>query len=192
MYTQNDEEKYILEYFKNQIGTFLDIGANDGKTFSNIAALVDNGWKGYCVEPSQQVYSKLVENYKDNLNVVCIQAVISDSNGTVTFLECNDGMLSTLNAELTTVWKHASYTNTTVDAITYKELLKRCTDSSFDFISIDAEGQDWKILQQIDLTDVKMVCIEYTAGKFQDFVDYCKRFGMHKIMHNGENVIMAK
>ncbi len=52
MYSQNNEEKFILEHFKNRKGKFLDIGAYDGKTFSNTFALVELGWSGLEIEAS--------------------------------------------------------------------------------------------------------------------------------------------
>ena len=41
MYSQNQEEKYILKHFKDKQGTFLDLGAYDGKELSNTRALVE-------------------------------------------------------------------------------------------------------------------------------------------------------
>ena len=44
MYSQNEEEKYILEAIGEQVGIFLDIGAYDGETRSNTLALVEREW----------------------------------------------------------------------------------------------------------------------------------------------------
>ena len=42
MYSQNQEEQIILDYFNDvKVGHVLDIGANDGKTFSNSLALIE-------------------------------------------------------------------------------------------------------------------------------------------------------
>ena len=35
MYSQRDEELHILGYFGDKVGRFIDIGAYDGKSFSN-------------------------------------------------------------------------------------------------------------------------------------------------------------
>ena len=64
MYSQNNEERIILNYFLNRKGNFLDIGANDGITLSNVRALAEMGWKGCLIEPSKKAYNKAVENYK--------------------------------------------------------------------------------------------------------------------------------
>ena len=66
MYSQNNEEQVILNYFSNQNqGIFLDIGANDGITLSNVRALAEKGWKGALIEPSKISYNKAKENYKN-------------------------------------------------------------------------------------------------------------------------------
>jgi len=64
MYSQNREQQFIIDYFGNTIGTFLDIGANDGKTLSNTYQLALYGWFGVCVEPEDIAFSKLKELYE--------------------------------------------------------------------------------------------------------------------------------
>jgi len=52
-YSQNNEQQVILDYFgEHYIGTFLDLGCNDGQTFSNTRALALNGWSGVLVDAS--------------------------------------------------------------------------------------------------------------------------------------------
>ena len=51
-YTQNNEEALILNHFTNRNPsdlTVLDIGANDGKTFSNSLKVIELGWHGLLV-----------------------------------------------------------------------------------------------------------------------------------------------
>jgi len=57
MFSQNDEEKHIVRFFRDKIdkGSFLDIGAYNGKAFSNTHRLALNGWSGVCLEPSPSV-----------------------------------------------------------------------------------------------------------------------------------------
>lgn len=59
MYSQNQEEKYILNHFKDKQGTFLDLGAYNGKELSNSRALVELGWAGCCVEPHPTICAEL-------------------------------------------------------------------------------------------------------------------------------------
>jgi len=58
-YSQNQEEDVIQSWFGDFVGTFLDIGANDGKTLSNTYALVERGWAGTYVEASPKAFERL-------------------------------------------------------------------------------------------------------------------------------------
>jgi FkbM family methyltransferase len=191
MYTQNDEEFYILGYFKDFVGTCCEIGANDGKYISNTAALIDRGWKSFMVEPSK-AFNKLKDNYADNPNVVCVNAGISTKDEDVVFYEGSDSLLSTTQEKLVEFWKECTFTPTTVKMLTWKTFCDTYNAGPFDFISLDAEGMDWDILQQIDLSNTSMICMEYTAGNIQSFESYCKKYGMVKLTHNGENLIMIR
>ena len=51
-YSQNLEEEKILEYFGDYVGSFLDIGCNDCRTFSNTHALALRGWAGVVIDAS--------------------------------------------------------------------------------------------------------------------------------------------
>lgn len=58
-YSQNNEQKIILDYFGDFRGAVLDIGANDGVTLSNSRALVALGWRAVLVEPSPAAFVQL-------------------------------------------------------------------------------------------------------------------------------------
>ena len=52
-YSQLGQDRFLNEnYFKNKLtGTFVDIGAHDGNTYSNSKFFENLGWSGLCVEP---------------------------------------------------------------------------------------------------------------------------------------------
>ena len=62
-YSQNNEQKHILEFFNGKKGTLLSIGENDGQTYSNAYALIQLGWISALVEPSEIAFNKLKELY---------------------------------------------------------------------------------------------------------------------------------
>ena len=106
MYSQNKEEQVILDYFGFLQGTFLDIGANDGVTFSNTKMLAERGWKGVLVEPSPKAYAKLKEIYRGVDGVYTYPFAIGNHNGTATLNESSSlinkedvALVSTLKAE---------------------------------------------------------------------------------------------
>jgi FkbM family methyltransferase len=200
MYSQNQEEKYITEYFKDFKGTLLDIGANDGKTFSNSLKLIENGWKAYLVEPSPKAFQKLKSLHNGNSNVECLTIAIGTANQKAMLHESgwhlhhkgDIGLLSSLKREETERWKRVEFKESEVEVMDYKTFTDLIGYHAFDFITIDAEGMDWEILSQIDLTYTKMVCVETNSIETEKYINYCRGFGMRLIYKNAENIIMVK
>jgi hypothetical protein len=80
-YTQQLEQDVILNYFESkEHGILLDIGANDGETFSNSRALILNGWTGALVEPDPQPLYKLEKLYYHNPSIQIIDNAIDNYN----------------------------------------------------------------------------------------------------------------
>jgi FkbM family methyltransferase len=142
VYSQNNEQDIILNYFKDFTGTVLDIGANDGKTFSNSLALIEKGWTGFLYEPSPSAFAACKELHRDNKKVTVINKAISDKPGKLSFFDCDNNLLSSSILEIVDQWK-TPYKEIRVDAIPYSDV--KCKP---DFITIDAEGMDMIILKQ--------------------------------------------
>jgi len=83
MYSQYNEEDTILEYFKDKVGTFMDIGAGDGVTDSNTHRLSELGWNGICIEYDGILFKRLEENYVDSFNIYNLQKLITHNDSTI-------------------------------------------------------------------------------------------------------------
>lgn len=200
-FSQNNEQEVILDYFKNQPeGCFLDIGANDGQTLSNSRALALSGWSGVCVEPAPDPFQKL-ETIYDGSKVLVFECAIGKENGKMPFhisgthLHKGDsGLLSTLEPDEMKRWKGTEqFIESEVDVLTWPSFYKGCGVETFDFISIDAEGLDYFILNQMDLKAMatKLVCVEWNSNKDlkSAFHSIFRHFGMRLIHVNFENLI---
>jgi FkbM family methyltransferase len=203
MYSQNEEEKVIINYFNGVKGKFLDIGANDGVTLSNTRALAESGWCGVLVEPSPRAYARLEANYSVLQTKGCFymyRYAIGEVNGMVMLSESGPlisksdvALVSTIvEAEKSRFAKVVTYENAPVECFTYKTFLNRLPVKSFDFISIDAEGCDEIILKQIDVSETKCICIEWNgnANLKASFSAILKDFKI--IYTSGENLIYAR
>jgi FkbM family methyltransferase len=198
-YSQNGEDLFVKDYFGDYKGTLLDIGANDGITFSNSRLLIENGWKAILVEPGYVASDKLAHLYRNSENVIVCGFGIGEKEERVDFWESGNhvpngkdiGLVSTTNFEETKKWPGVEFTKHTIGLVPF-EFIE--VSKPFDFISIDAEGYDWKILQQINLEAVgcKVLCIEYNGDRdlLKLFTDYCKGFKIGLI--NAENIIFIK
>lgn len=199
-YSQNNESEIIDKYFGDYIGTFIDIGANDGITLSNTRALAERGWKGVLVEPSPKAYARLVENYKTFDGIYTYPYCISHSNKDFTLHESSAllgkddiGLVSTFHDHEKERFKSVvSYTPVTCKCFRWKTFLNRLTIKKFDFISCDCEGNDVTVMEQIDLTDTKCICVEWNGvhAVKSRFIEICKGFRL--IAENGENLIFAR
>jgi FkbM family methyltransferase len=219
-YSQSGEQKIILDCFGSSIGTVLDIGANDGVTFSNSRALIELGWRACLVEPAELPFAKLKELYMPDqqlpdgsliygtgingvTHLLCVNAAITTADGPLDFYSSgthlkqgDTDLLSTTRPEELARWKKSGevFTKTTVRGITVKTLLAETGLTRADFISIDAEGVDYDILRQLDLTalSTRMVCVEVNRADQRPFDDYCASHGMRLLHRNFENAIYCR
>lgn len=193
MYSQNNEEQIIFDFFRETKGSFLDIGAYDGIHLSNTYALAERGWDGVCIEASPTVYQKLIETHSDHPNVLCLNIAIAGHDGAIMFYD-NPNAVATAVKKETERWKDEAFNEITVQCATFQTMKDIHGWKSFDFISIDAEGMDYLILQQIDLNDLKtkMICIEWNGKDFDMYNGYITGFGFTLKTHNAENLLYIK
>lgn len=198
MYSQNKEEEVILNYFKDFKGVFLSLGENDGITFSNVRALAERGWSGVCVEPSPKAFVKLKELYSNRSDIYCYNFAIGHTNKPIDFWESgslvgnNDvALVSTHHPEEKARFdKTVKYEPIQVKCFRWKTFLNRLKFKTFDFVSIDTEGMELIILEQMDLTDVKMICVEWNGKNKEKFDSFMGGFRL--VYTSGENLIYAR
>ena len=196
-YSQNSEQEVILSYFaKKGPGHLLDIGANDGQTFSNSRALLEYfDWSGLLVEPSQTAFKKLNTLYGNNNLVECINVAIGTIKGKIDFYDMGDhvgkgdtSLLATTAKDEMNRWIGTPFTKTRCECVTYADI-----DDVYEFITIDAEGVDIDIVKQINLKHTQMLCIEWN-NKIADLavIRSIVPVEMKEIYRSLENVIYAK
>lgn len=164
IYSQNQEQLIIEAYFKGKPGHLLDIGANDGETFSNSRNLLLNlNWSGLLVEPAPKPYAKLKALYKGNDLVETLNVAIGTEEGWLDFYDMGEhigkgdfSLLSTAVESELERWEDTKFKKTRVRSQPYSGI-----EDVYDFITIDAEGMDIDILKQIDLKHTFCLCIEW-------------------------------
>lgn len=201
-YSQNKEQEAILNYFGDFKGTFLSLGENDGETLSNVRALALNGWCGIMVEPAPTAFGKLKALYEDNKKgcFYLYNVAIGNHNGkgklfdSGTLLKSGDtSLVSTLIEEETKRFKSTvSYAPVEVKVYKWKTFLNRLYIKKFDFVSVDCEGFDADILEQMDVSEVKCLCIEWNGVQALKERFIKKMEGFKIIYTSGENLIFAR
>jgi FkbM family methyltransferase len=172
-YSQVGQDKYIYEtFFKNKNdGFFLDIGAHDGIDKSNSYYFEKTlKWKGICVEPIPEIFEKL----KSNRNCLCLQAGVSDKNGSSMFwkIEGYSEMLSGLEENYNELHKQrilkeiaehgGKLTEIEIEVLDINSLLRNNNVSKVDYCTIDVEGSEEKILSVFDSKefDIQVFTVE--------------------------------
>lgn len=199
MFSQSNEEEIIKRYFGSHVGTFLDLGANDGITLSNTFYLHLNHWVGTLVEPSPEAFQRLETNYLGTEDTL-INAAVSNFNGegvlhhSGAHLGDNDvSLLSTLSDESKKRWSKESFTDITVPVINFSTMLGISKLKTFDFINMDTEDTELLILPQMDLKllGCRLLCVEWNGQRQAEFDAIILPQGYKLIHKNGENLLYA-
>ncbi len=163
-YSQWGEDLEINRYFnKKNDGFYLDIGCFHPIKYNNTYLLYKKGWTGINIDLNQTSID-LFNILRPKDKNIC--AVLSNSKKKVT-VNYDDffSPLNTINEEFVkTAKKDSSYFN---KLITKQALSKNPNEflseiMNIDFINIDSEGEDFNILNEIDLIKhkTKLVAIE--------------------------------
>ena len=191
MYSQNDEEKTITNYFGNKIGRFLEIGAYDGFAFSNTLKLVEIGWYGICIEPSDLPYKALVKRHGDNEKIKLINCAIGETTGEMRFYDSGgDATSTTEESHKNKFAKGTIFTEIYVPCISAEDLLKE-HGRFHDFVSIDTEGTNVKTLKNLINAglDSSLICVEHD-NREEDIKNILLSYQI--ISRTGENIIAKR
>jgi FkbM family methyltransferase len=166
-------------YFRGKrSGFFLDIGAHDGRTYSNSYVFEQLGWRGACVEPLPGVFERLRQNRRCD----CYQAALAGrSDPEAPFIHAQGvDTLSGLESDL--VCGHGDWIlreggkpeRIKVRAMTFPELMVHYPRIlTIDFLSLDVEGAEMSILKTIDFEKysfglITVECIEEKSGEGEE------------------------
>jgi FkbM family methyltransferase len=142
---------YSLDFHEN--GYFVEFGATDGVTLSNTWLLEKEfGYTGVLAEPSHNQRKFIRRSRNANIEEKCVWSVSGDI---LQFQECGD--LSTIsefsNKDLHANDRSVAGTTYDVETISLTDMLdKYKAPSLIDYLSIDTEGSEYKILAAHDFS----------------------------------------
>lgn len=156
-YSQIGQDIKVLDFFNHKKhGYFIEAGANDGITLSNTYLLEkDYDWKGICIEPVQTQFKKLQKNRK-SINLP--YALYNTNDEIVTIMDNPEdgGMLSGIKDDIDggeyhkKVLKNKELTAKTKTLTTILDEVG--APPEIDYLSLDTEGSELKILEGIDFS----------------------------------------
>lgn len=186
-------------------GYYADIGAHDGRSFSNTFHLEKDGWRGLLVEPVLPTYFRLLQIRSDSSNYFANVACVSFQNNSKNLL-MSYGDLMSFAPEISTVdaeeWRNSAkqflnrnetITDTWVPVKTLTAILTEAKSPNFiDFLSIDVEGAEFDVISGIDFTKYAfgLICLEtYKPDIIQEFM---QTHGYTSKMYIVNNLILTK
>ena len=185
------QQEYFGQYNQDRIvherffagktdGFYLDIGAYDGKILSNTLFFERAGWRGICVEATEEDFRKLVANRP---GADCIHGAAYDRDGTIEFRRVDGAprMLSGVNADydprhLERIEREirrdgGSSTLVAVPCFRMDTLLAARGVTHVDYLSLDVEGAETAVLSGFDLArvTVDVITVEDNYGERAKF-----------------------
>ncbi|HEV2263719.1 MAG TPA: FkbM family methyltransferase [Stellaceae bacterium] len=174
-FSQHGQDRFVYESFfkdRTEPGVFVDIGAYNGILYSNTLLFERLGWTGLCVEPLPSAFEKL----KANRSAICVNCAVSDRAGRAPFIEVEmpgpyELMYSGLKANFDEhharlIREHGqNHKAYDVEVRPLRDLLMEHAIQRVDYLSIDTEGSEWRILRDFDLAafEVKLISAENNA-----------------------------
>jgi len=172
-YSQCGQDKYLIESVFNhkKNGVFFDIGAHDGISYSNTYYFEKElEWTGVCVEPQDENFQSLAKNRK----CICLHGGIFDTEGELEFIKVNgpSEMLSGLaqtydprhlrRAQTEVAQLGGSIEILKIKTFRFNDICAKNNITHIDFLSIDTEGSEERIIQSIDFEaiDISVIAVE--------------------------------
>lgn len=166
----------VLQYKTD--GTFIEIGANDGKTGSFTYNLASIGWYGFNFEPVPRLFEKCCDNHKTHANVKNFQIALGNTSSEAEIIDANT--LSTMDIDTAKAYKNIPqfsriFKNSSNVHKVRVERLDSIVDEynikEVDVLVLDVEGYEETVLDgfTIDTIQPKIFIIEI-PDQHPDFI----------------------
>jgi len=204
----NLEEIYEKHFGFKTDGTFVEVGAFDGVSWSNSFGLAVAGWKGLMLEPQPDYFIQCTQNYENFPNVKVINMCAGNYAGDI---ELYTGFsLATTKKEMVEIYnntewfkgvlKEENHITSKIDTLN-SILDNNNIETGFDLLVVDVEGAELSVLEGLDIVKwkPKMAIIEmHEESELEELKkdnqainDYFEGNGYSKIFKDETNTIFA-
>jgi len=134
----------------------LVIGTHDGEFGEWVPIALKREAEILLVEGSDKQFSKLNQNYKNNSKVKCIKNIITPDGGDVTFYEGGAGYTNSVVERVIKSWEKEEITAVVKSSISITDLIMNNMNGHVDWLHLDVEGLDSKLIMSIDETRINL------------------------------------
>ena len=186
-YAQNREDLFLYALLGDGPGFYVDVGANHPTVHSVTRFFYERGWHGINIEPNANLTRQLaIERPRDiNLNLG-----ISDQSGLMTLRVFTDADgLSTFEPDLMTrqAAAHPRFEDRPVNVECLASVLDQHGVSVIDFMKIDTEGHEMRVLASNDWSLFRPRCLVIEGGAHDTYIPYLLERGYHNEFFDGLN-----
>jgi FkbM family methyltransferase len=169
-YAMDDEDTAVLNYFKGKKnGFYVDVGCYHPIHRNNTYLLYKKNWSGINIDISELSIDLFNYMRPKDLNYNC---AISNKNEIIKlFYQKELSQLSTTESNQAKIVFQGNIKEKEIQALTLDEILNKgkFKDSKIDFLDIDVEGADLKVLEGLsfDKFQPELVCVEIHEKKIK-------------------------
>ncbi|MEM4655158.1 MAG: FkbM family methyltransferase [Thermosphaera sp.] len=183
-YSQEGEDLILLRVFENKAkGFYVDVGAHHPFRFSNTYLFYRKGWWGINIDAARDSI-KLFKKFRPR--DINLEIAISDKNEEMTYYVFDEPALNTFDEKLAEervrATKYKIIDKIKIRTKTLTEVLDRYMpeDQQIDFLTIDTEGSDIKVLLSLDWRRYKpdIVLIEVLNYTYLEDIYYSEIYNL--------------
>ena len=141
---------------KGKFPSGLVIGTHDGEFGEWVPTVMNGDCMVTLVEGSDNQFKKLKNNYKNRQSVKMIQNIITPKGGEVEFFEGGRGYTNTVIEKVIRDWETEEITSSKKQSISINDLILNECNGQIDWLHLDVEGLDAKLIMSIDETKVNL------------------------------------
>ena len=183
-YSMNKEDVFINNYFKKNIGFFVDVGAYHPLELSNTYLLYKRGWNGINIDISSLSVDYFNYIRPDDININI--AVAEKKSIKTIFYQKKKSPLNTLNFKLASKHFSLNFKKKKIKSDTLTSIIDKTKFKGIkiNFLNIDAEGGDFEVLKSLNFKKYKpkLICVE-TVDSFNSSKKEIKKNIIYKFLN---------
>ena len=199
-YSDFSEDLILESIFEGLTGSYVDVGAGHPVIGSNSYLFYKKGWDGLNID-LMKINIDLFNIWRPRDKNIC--CAVSNKSKTGLVYIPNNNMISTEisiqknYANMIKMHHKNSFVKRKIKIFTFKKIIENFNINleKFDFLKIDIEGEDYKVLKNINLKKYKpkLICIEKFIEKNTDKIDkYLKSLRYKLVFESPINLFYQK
>lgn len=191
---------------------FIQVGAYDGVSTDPLRKYIERcGWRGVMLEPQPGPASRLRELYRDNQDIIVIEAALDDRRRTRTLytVKTDDGTptwaggMASFDQDHIPKHKYlipdiaARVCELQVNCIVFDDVLEKVPGGRLDLLQVDTEGADGRILALFPFEQIKPAIVQWevknmTRREQEETLDLLGGHGYLVARANGEDMLAVR